>query len=115
VILAMLLASVFLPLYAAAHRAAGRRSNPPWTPSALAGLAAAATALLVAYRIINQPGNDLTTTLKIGAPLGLLCLAAIGLGCGWAFQSEANYAEMRAAAAAADESAPGHTSDQPAS
>jgi drug/metabolite transporter (DMT)-like permease len=116
VLLAMLLASVFLPLYAAAHRAAGRRSNPPWTPSALAGIVAAATALLVAYRIINQPGNDLTTTVKIGAPLGLLCLAAIGLGSAWAFQREANFAEMQRAAAEADEPPPpGYASDQPAS
>jgi hypothetical protein len=102
VILALLLLSVFLALYAAAHRAAGRRSEPPWTPSAFAGLVAAAAALLVAYRIVNEPGNDVTTTVKIGAPLGLLCLAAVGLGSAWAFQAEARWAEMRQSASAPD-------------
>ena len=105
-LLILLLACVFLPLFAAAHRAAGRRSDPPWTPSGIAALVAAVAALLVAYRIINEPGNDLTTTVKIGAPLGLLCLAAIGLGSAWAFQGEANWAELRRSAT---EPTPGFT------
>jgi hypothetical protein len=132
VLLALLLLSVFLPLYAAARRADGKRSEPPWTPSALAGLIAAAAALLVAYRIINQPGNDVNTTVKIGAPLGLLCLAAIGLGSAWAFQAEARWSEMRRTASSGthatpegvaaepdpapeDETPPARPSDQPAS
>src|SRR3954467_15881806 len=41
--------SAALPLYAAAHRAAGRRSEPPWTPSAIAAITASVAALLVAY------------------------------------------------------------------
>jgi hypothetical protein len=97
-LLFMLLGCVFLPLFAAAYRAAGRRAQPPWTPSALAAILAAATALLVAYRIVNEPGNDVTTTVKLGAPLGLLALAAIGLGSAWAFQGEAEWAEVRRAA-----------------
>jgi hypothetical protein len=95
VILALLLLSVFLPLFAAAHRAAGRRSEPPWTPNAFAALVAAFTALLVAYRIVNEPGSDVTTTIKIGAPLGLLALVGVGLGAAWGFQGEADWAEMR--------------------
>jgi hypothetical protein len=120
-ILVMLLLSVFLPLFAAAHRAAGRRSEPPWTPSAFAAIVAAVTALLVAYRMINEPGNDLTTTIKIGAPLGLVCLAAIGLGAANAFQGEADWAQMRRAATgdgaapAGNEASPAAPSDQPAS
>jgi hypothetical protein len=101
VILAFLLLSVFLPLFAAAHRAAGRRSEPPWTPSAIAALVAAFTALLVAYRIVNEPGSDVSTTVKIGAPLGLLSLVVVGLGAAWAFQGEADWAEMRRSATAA--------------
>ncbi|HEX6714215.1 MAG TPA: hypothetical protein VF066_12555 [Thermoleophilaceae bacterium] len=128
VLLALLLLSVFLPLFAAARRAAGRRSEPPWTPSALAALMAAATALLVAYRIVNEPGNDANTTVKIGAPLGLLALVAVGLGAAWAFQGEADWAEMRRTATGAgparDESESGQRdaseldpppADQPAS
>jgi hypothetical protein len=97
-LLFMLLGCVFLPLFAAGYRAAGRRAQPPWTPSALAAILAAATALLVAYRIVNEPGSDVTTTVKLGAPLGLLALAAIGLGSAWAFQGEAEWAEVRRAA-----------------
>lgn len=126
-LLILLLASVFTPLLAAAHRAAGKRAEPPWTPSAIAAIAAAAAALLVAYRIVNEPGSDVTTTVKIGAPLGLLCLAAIGLGSSSAFQGEADWVAMRRAAgddgataddrATADASSPAATerSDQPAS
>jgi hypothetical protein len=97
-ILALLLVSVFLPLAAAAHRAAGKRASPPWTPSAFAAIAAATTALLVAYRIINQPGDNGSTTVKIGAPLGLVMLAIIAMGAVNAFQGEADFAEMRRAA-----------------
>jgi hypothetical protein len=98
-LLVLLLLSVFLPLVAAAHRAAGRRATPPWTPSAFAAVAAAAAALLVAYRIVNEPGNDLTTTIKLGAPLGLVALAAIGIGAASALQGEWDWAATRNAAA----------------
>jgi hypothetical protein len=101
VLLAMLLLSVFLPLFAAGYRAAGRRATPPWTPSALTAIVAALTGLLVACRIVDQPGSDVTTTVKIGAPLGLIALFAIGLGAASAFQGEANWAEMRRTAAGA--------------
>jgi 4-amino-4-deoxy-L-arabinose transferase-like glycosyltransferase len=80
VLLVLLLLAVALPLIAAALRAAGRRPKPPWTASMFAALAAVAAALLVAYRIVNEPGNDAVTTVKTGAPLGLLMLALIGLG-----------------------------------
>lgn len=115
VLLVMLLLSVFLPLYAAAHRAAGKRAQPPWTPSAVAAVVAAATALLVAYRIINEPGSDVTTTIKIGAPLGLIALAVVGLGAASAFQGEANWAELRRTASSPDNAQAAPPSDQPAS
>lgn len=98
VILVLLLLTVFMPLFAATHRAAGRRSDPPWTPSAITALLAAVTALFVAYRILNEPGNDAVTTVKIGAPLGLLAVVAVGLGAAWAFQGEVDWAEMRRSA-----------------
>lgn len=103
ILLVLLLVSVALPLVAAAHRAAGRRSAPPWTPSALAAIVAAFTALLVAYRILNEPGDDRTTTLKIGAPLGLVLLGAIALAAAQAFQGEANWAEMRRSVTASEQ------------
>lgn len=95
VLLVFLLLSVLLPLFAAAYRAAGRRPNPPWTPSAFAAMTAAITAVLVAYRLVNEPGNDANTTIKLGAPLGLILLAVIGLGAASAFKGEADWAEMR--------------------
>src|SRR3954468_10852814 len=57
-LLVLLLLSVALSLYAAAPRAAGRRAEPPWTPSGIAALTAAFTALLLAFRIVNEPGVD---------------------------------------------------------
>jgi Zn-dependent protease len=95
VLLGLLLLSVFLPLLAATLRAAGRRSRPPWTPSAFAAITAAAAALLLAYRIVNKPGDDSSTTVKLGAPLAVLALTAIGMGAAWAFQGEAEWAAMR--------------------
>jgi hypothetical protein len=113
VLLALLLLSVFLPLYAAGHRAAGRRRSPPWTPSAFAALTAAATALLVAYRILNEPGNDVTTNVKIGAPLGLIALAVIGFGAVSAFQGEADWAELRRQATGTNEAPAPQGDDMP--
>jgi hypothetical protein len=98
VLLALLLLTVFLPLLAAALRSEGRRFEPPWTPSALAALSAAVTALLVAYRMLDKPGADASTTLKIGPLLALVMLAAVGVGAGSAFQKEADWADMRRAA-----------------
>jgi drug/metabolite transporter (DMT)-like permease len=98
VLLILLLVTIFMALFSAGYRAAGRRANPPWTPSAITALLAAVCTLLIAYRIVNEPGNDATTTVKVGALFGLLACAAVGLGSAWAFQGEANWAEMRRAA-----------------
>ena len=51
--------------------------------------------MLVAYRILNEPGDDASTTLKIGVPLGLIALAVIGLASASAFQGEVDWADMR--------------------
>ena len=127
VLLALLLLSVFVPLFAAGYRASGRRATPPLTPSSFAALLAAATAILVAYRIVNEPGDDTTTTVKLGAPLGLIALCVIGLGAVAAFRGESRWMEMRQAGAAGvdgdgaapasrDEEAPVRpVEDQPAS
>ena len=106
VLLVFLLLSVFLPLGAAAHRAAGKRANPPLTPSALTALSAAIAALLVAYRLVNEPGNDAQTTVKIGAPLGLIALAVIGFGAAWAYQGELNWFQMRRTASSSTHDVP---------
>lgn len=81
VILIMLLATVALALAAGFLRAAGRRFEPPWTPSGLAAVAAGITAVLVTYRIIQEPGFDDATNVKAGAPLAVIALGAIVLAC----------------------------------
>jgi len=81
VILLGLLATVVFAVGAAFLRAAGRRFDPPLTPSALAAVTATITALLIAYRIIQEPGLDERTVVKSGAPLSLIVLAVIALAC----------------------------------
>jgi hypothetical protein len=77
VILLSLLATVGLAIAAGFLRAAGRRFEPPLTPSALAAIAAGIGALLVTYRVVQQPGLDDVTTVKAGAPLAIVALGLI--------------------------------------
>ena len=88
VILLGLLATVVLAVGAAYLRAAGRRFEPPLTPSALAAVSATITASLIAYRIIQEPGLDDRTVVKSGAPLSLIVLAVIALACRSALAEE---------------------------
>jgi uncharacterized membrane protein YfcA len=37
-------------------------------------------AVLVAYRIVQEPGSDGSTNIKLGAPLAVVALAGIALG-----------------------------------
>lgn len=88
VILAGLLATFLLAMFSAVQRARARRYAPPRTPSMLTALAATATALLVVYRIVQQPGLDAGTTVQAGAPLALIALGLIALACARALRAE---------------------------
>lgn len=112
VLLALLLVTVFLPLLAAGLRAEGRRFEPPWTPSAFASLTAAAAALLVAYRMVQEPGANASTTVKIGPLLALAALTAIGIGAVSAFQKEADFAAMRRSVSTPANDTPPTSSDE---
>lgn len=79
VLLVVLLAAALLAVIAVFARAAGRGGSPPGTPMAAAGVAAAAGALLVAYRIIQEPGLDAGTTVKAGAVLALVAAGVLAL------------------------------------
>jgi hypothetical protein len=57
--------------------------------------------VLVAYRIIQEPGLDQVTTVKLGAPLALIPLAMIALGSSWALRSDDEVTEKEAADAGA--------------
>jgi hypothetical protein len=83
VILGGLLLTALLAIaaaFTAARATQSGRAKPGGTaPAALAGIAASATALLVTYRIFQEPGFDASTTLKAGAPLALVVLGVIAL------------------------------------
>jgi drug/metabolite transporter (DMT)-like permease len=88
VILLALLGTAGLAVASAALRAAGRRFEPPWTPSALTALAAVASALLVTYRIVQEPGIDDFSAVKAGPPLALIVLGVIALASALAMRAE---------------------------
>lgn len=80
ILLIGLLASSALGVAAGFWRASGRGSDGLGAYG-LAGLAACLTALLVLYRIIQEPGLDDLTTVKIGAPLALGVLGVMAFAC----------------------------------
>jgi hypothetical protein len=80
IILIALLATSALGVGAAFWRASGRESDGLGA-FGLAGLAACVTAVLVLYRIIQEPGFDDLTTVKIGAPLALGVLGVMAFAC----------------------------------
>lgn len=94
-ILAGILATVAAAVWAAFMRAAGRRYGDRLSPSAIAGLLAAATALLVTYRILQEPGFDGATTVKVGAPLALAALGAVAYAAATAVRAEESGTEFR--------------------
>jgi hypothetical protein len=88
VILFALLGTIALAIAAAWLRAAGLRFEPPWTPSAVAACFGLFTALLLALRILQKPSSDIGAVVKLGAPLGLVCLGTIVLGARSAWNAE---------------------------
>ncbi|MDQ3644073.1 MAG: hypothetical protein M3356_00985 [Actinomycetota bacterium] len=97
IILFGLLSTVLLAIAAAYLRAAGRLFRPPSTPSAVAALAAALTAMLVAYRSFREPGLDDATTVEAGLPLALVVLGVIALSCRVAMREEERGPRLRSA------------------
>jgi drug/metabolite transporter (DMT)-like permease len=94
-ILAGLLATAALAIFAAFARAAGRRYEHGLSPTAWAGLTAALTALLVLYRVIQEPGFDDVNTIQFGAPLALAVLGVITLACAASMRAEEKGTEFR--------------------
>jgi drug/metabolite transporter (DMT)-like permease len=94
-ILVGLLATSALGVYAAFMRAAGRRYDRVLSPAALAGLAASVTALLVLYRIVQEPGFDDVTTVQAGAPLALGVLGVLAFASAMAVRAEEAGTEFR--------------------
>lgn len=88
IILIGLLATSALGVAAAFWRASGRESDGLGA-FGLAGLVACVTALLVLYRVIQEPGFDELTTVKIGAPLALGVLGVMAFACATALRGDA--------------------------
>jgi hypothetical protein len=99
-ILVVLLATVGLALAAGCLRAAGARFEPPLTPSALAAIGAGVAALLVIYRILQEPGLDAASTVEAGAPLAVVALGVIAFACSRALKNEEEGAPFRELTAA---------------
>jgi hypothetical protein len=95
VILVAMLGTAALAVFAAFMRAAGRRYGERLSPTAWAGLAAALTALLVLYRIIQEPGFDAVTTVQAGAPIALGVLGVMAFACATSVRAEEEGTELR--------------------
>ena len=86
-ILVALLAAIVSAVVAAWARAAGRRIGPP-SPSTVATFAGLAASLMLVYRILQPPGLNEAAVVKVGAPLGLLCVGLLTLGARVASRAE---------------------------
>lgn len=94
-VLLALLTTVVLAVSAAFLRASGRRFEPPWTPSAVTLVFAAIAALLVLYRVVQEPGVDEFTTVKAGAPLAIAGLGIVAVAAAAGVQHEQDGREFR--------------------
>lgn len=88
VLLAAILATSALAVAAGVLRAAGRRFEPPFTPSGLTAGAAGVAILLLCYRLVQQPNFDDATVIKAGAPLALAVLGVLALASVRALRAE---------------------------
>ena len=113
VILLALLATSAAAIAAAAFRAAGRRWNPPRSPSALALALALAAGTLVLYRMVQEPGFDQGTTIRGGPFLAIAALGLLALGARMALRAEQDGTAW--AAAGPDDSPEAESDADPAS
>jgi hypothetical protein len=87
ILLICILATAALGVLAAFWRASGREGGM----FGVAGLAASLTALLVLYRILQEPGFDEITVVKAGAPLALGVLGVMAFACATALRDAPTY------------------------
>jgi len=88
ILLGLMIGAIALAALTAIARAAGAKPTEGLGPAGLAALFATAAAIVLAYRIIQEPGLDAATNVKVGAPLALLPLAMIALGSAWALRAD---------------------------
>ena len=103
ILLAVMLGAAALALLTWFTRSVGAKPTTKGLgPAGVAALLATAAAVLVAYRIIQEPGLDQVTTVKLGAPLALIPLAMIALGSSWALRADDDATEKEALDAGAE-------------
>ena len=108
-ILIVVLAAALCAAFAAAMRVAAHRYRGAFSPSAAAALLAGAGALLVLYRLVQQPGDNQVTTVKSGPWLAFVTLGLLCLGAALAWRAERDgtaYREQEEPATPAPEGAP---------
>ena len=111
ILICLLLAYVFA-LLSAFLRAAGRRVEPPLTPAALGAICATVGALLLGYRMWEEPGLDAFNTIRPAAPLAIAVLGLLGLALATAYRGEESgraWERMEQADASAAEPPPATT------
>lgn len=87
-ILIVLLAAAFSAALAAVMRVAAHRYRGSFTPSLAAAVLSGVGALLVLYRIVQQPGDNQVTVVKSGPWLALLALGLLCAGASLAWRAE---------------------------
>jgi hypothetical protein len=103
--LIVILAAALCAAFAAAMRVAGHRYRGAFTPSAAAALLSGFGALLVLYRLVNQPGDNQVATVKSGPWLSFVALGLLCLGASLAWRAERDGSAYKDEAAAAAEGA----------
>ena len=97
-ILIALLATFAAATGAAFLRAMGRRVDP--SPSAIASLTGLVAAVLILYRMIQEPGFDDVTVVKVGVPLSLVAVGVVAFAARQATLEERERAAAERAPAA---------------
>lgn len=80
IILVLIGATIFLAVLTWFTRSMGAKPTKGLGPAGVCALLATAAAILVAYRIIQEPGFDDATTVKAGPLVAIFLLAAIAIG-----------------------------------
>lgn len=88
ILLALLAATILLAVATWFARALGARPTEGLGPAGATALLACAAAMLVAYRVVQEPGLDAATTVKAGPLIGIFLLAAIALGSASALRAD---------------------------
>ncbi len=98
IILGFLIATILLAILVWLTRAMGGKTRSTGLgPVALCALFATGSAVLVAYRIIQEPGLDAGTHVKAGPVIALFLLGGIALGTAQGLRADVKEAESAAA------------------